>query len=165
MIDSATIKFELFEAKTTIPDLVSKVDLYFNKNQCEVYTEDYKRSFTHLFVIIQVKGIKDSIKEAIKEFNLMYKERCEKLEHRTWFDSEFGNLNKPLRYEGKVKWYNAEQGFGFIESDELDVDILLHYTNLGDTVIEEGDRVEFEIDHSGRSGVATEITVNNDLKS
>lgn len=49
--------------------------------------------------------------------------------------------------KGKVKWFNAKKGFGFI-SDEEGKDVFVHFSALqmdGFKVLEEGDKVEFEV--------------------
>ena len=48
---------------------------------------------------------------------------------------------------GTVKWFNAKKGFGFI-SDDQGNDVFVHFSALmmdGFKVLEEGDRVEFEV--------------------
>lgn len=48
---------------------------------------------------------------------------------------------------GKVKWFNAKKGFGFI-SDEEGNDVFVHFSALnmdGFKVLEEGDEVTFEV--------------------
>ena len=48
---------------------------------------------------------------------------------------------------GTVKWFNAKKGFGFI-SDEDGKDVFVHFSALqmdGFKVLEEGDKVEFEV--------------------
>lgn len=48
---------------------------------------------------------------------------------------------------GTVKWFNANKGFGFI-SDEEGNDVFVHFSALlmdGFKVLEEGDKVEFEV--------------------
>lgn len=47
--------------------------------------------------------------------------------------------------EGKVKWFNSEKGFGFLESAEGD--IFVHFSAItgdGFKTLEEGQEVEFE---------------------
>ncbi|HHX96755.1 MAG TPA: cold shock domain-containing protein [Clostridia bacterium] len=49
--------------------------------------------------------------------------------------------------QGKVKWFNKEKGYGFIERDEGS-DVFVHFTAIqeeGFKTLYEGDVVEFEI--------------------
>ena len=48
---------------------------------------------------------------------------------------------------GKVKWFNAKKGYGFI-CDEDGADVFVHFSALnmeGFKVLEEGDTVEYEV--------------------
>jgi len=38
--------------------------------------------------------------------------------------------NEPAPVKGRVKWFDSTRGFGFIVSDEVDGDILLHFSVL-----------------------------------
>jgi CspA family cold shock protein len=54
---------------------------------------------------------------------------------------------------GKVKFFNAEKGFGFI-SREGEQDVFVHFSNIegsGYKTLNEGDNVEFEV-APGRKG-------------
>jgi cold shock protein len=54
---------------------------------------------------------------------------------------------------GTVKWFNAEKGYGFIESEQGS-DVFVHYSAIeadGYRTLAEGDQVEFEVG-SGRDG-------------
>lgn len=49
--------------------------------------------------------------------------------------------------KGKVKWFNAEKGFGFIESEEGN-DIFVHFSAIqseGYKSLDEGQAVEFDV--------------------
>ncbi|QQK07797.1 MULTISPECIES: cold-shock protein [Miniphocaeibacter] len=50
--------------------------------------------------------------------------------------------------KGKVKWFNATKGFGFISTEEGE-DVFVHYSALEDNgdfrTLDEGQEVEFEV--------------------
>ncbi|MDG4657178.1 cold-shock protein CspD [Ectobacillus antri] len=62
--------------------------------------------------------------------------------------------------QGKVKWFNAEKGFGFIEREEGD-DVFVHFSAIqqdGYKSLEEGQEVEFEIVEGARGPQAANVT-------
>lgn len=61
---------------------------------------------------------------------------------------------------GKVKWFNAEKGFGFITTDE-GKDVFVHYSSIvsdGFKTLEEGQAVSFDIVDSDRGQQASNVT-------
>lgn len=61
--------------------------------------------------------------------------------------------------QGKVKWFNAEKGYGFIESDEGG-DVFVHYSAIqseGFKTLEEGQSVEFDIVEGARGPQAANV--------
>ena len=61
--------------------------------------------------------------------------------------------------QGKVKWFNAEKGFGFIERDGGD-DVFVHFSAIqhdGYKSLEEGQKVEFEIVDGARGPQAANV--------
>ncbi len=50
---------------------------------------------------------------------------------------------------GKVKWFNAEKGYGFIANDEGGEDLFVHFSAIqtdGFRTLDEGQKVSFEIE-------------------
>jgi cold shock protein len=62
---------------------------------------------------------------------------------------------------GKVKWFNAEKGFGFIEKD-CGGDIFVHFSGIvadGYKSLTEGQTVEFEIVDGAKGEQAANVVV------
>lgn len=62
---------------------------------------------------------------------------------------------------GKVKWFNADKGFGFITSDE-GKDIFVHYTSIqtnGFRSLEEGQKVNYDQETNERGDYAANVTI------
>ena len=68
---------------------------------------------------------------------------------------------------GRVKWFNNEKGYGFIEYKENE-DIFVHYSaieNDGYKTLSEGQTVEFDLVRTEKGLQATNVkTVNEDSK-
>ena len=61
---------------------------------------------------------------------------------------------------GTVKWFNAKKGYGFI-SDENGTDLFVHFSALnmdGFKVLEEGDKVEYEVIDGEKGPQAANVT-------
>ncbi len=66
------------------------------------------------------------------------------------------------RLTGRVKWFNAQKGYGFIVPDNGGKDLFVHYSAIqsdGYKTLKEGQKVEFEIDQSDRGDKAVNVTV------
>ncbi|MBL0387718.1 cold shock domain-containing protein [Tumebacillus sp. ITR2] len=65
--------------------------------------------------------------------------------------------------QGKVKWFNAEKGYGFIETEQGG-DVFVHFSAIqvdGFKTLEEGQEVTFEIVEGARGPQAANVTKNN----
>ncbi|MDG2653708.1 cold shock protein CspC [Vibrio parahaemolyticus] len=61
--------------------------------------------------------------------------------------------------QGRVKWFNAEKGFGFIEREDGD-DVFVHFYAIqqdGYKSLEEGQQVEFDIVDGARGPQAANV--------
>ena len=62
-------------------------------------------------------------------------------------------------YSGKVKWFNDQKGFGFIEREDGD-DVFVHFSAIQDDgfkSLEEGQDVEFEVVEGDRGPQAANV--------
>jgi CspA family cold shock protein len=63
--------------------------------------------------------------------------------------------------EGKVKWFNDQKGFGFIEQDG-GKDLFVHHTAItgeGFKTLSEGQRVRFEVEESPKGPKAKNVQI------
>ncbi|MBB6444491.1 cold-shock protein [Bacillus benzoevorans] len=61
--------------------------------------------------------------------------------------------------QGKVKWFNAEKGFGFIER-EAGEDVFVHFSAIqseGFKSLDEGQSVTFEVEQGQRGPQAANV--------
>lgn len=62
--------------------------------------------------------------------------------------------------KGRIKWFDAAKGFGFIVCDDDEGDILLHANvlrNFGRSSVSEGSEISFEVQVTDRGRQASEI--------
>ncbi len=62
---------------------------------------------------------------------------------------------------GRVKWFNDQKGYGFIEV-EGGKDVFVHHSSIqgeGFKSLREGDKVEFEISQGSKGPQATQVKI------
>ena len=60
----------------------------------------------------------------------------------------------------RVKWFNAEKGFGFIAPDDGSADVFVHYSEIqskGFRSLEENQKVEFEVGQGQKGPQAQQV--------
>jgi len=66
-----------------------------------------------------------------------------------------------MTQQGKVKWFDAEKGYGFITPDEGGKDIFVHRNNIPNLGfqqgLEEGESVEFSIEETPKGLSAVDV--------
>ena len=60
--------------------------------------------------------------------------------------------------QGKVKWFNADKGYGFIEQESGN-DLFVHVNDVGGSILQEGDTVEFEVGEGKKGPCAKDVKV------
>ena len=64
-------------------------------------------------------------------------------------------------YEGTVKWFNAQKGYGFITGAD-ETEVFVHYSAInaeGFKRLDEGQKVTFEISQGEKGPVAANVNV------
>ncbi|MEX2574723.1 MAG: cold-shock protein [Balneolaceae bacterium] len=66
-----------------------------------------------------------------------------------------------MKKTGKVKWFNVDKGFGFIEPEDGSKDIFVHRNNVEglapDQGLEENEEVEFSVEEGPKGPSAVDV--------
>ena len=67
-----------------------------------------------------------------------------------------------MKFTGTVKWFSKEKGYGFITRDDNKGDVFVHFSAIqqrGFKTLEEGQRVEFEVEQDEKGPRAKNVRV------
>lgn len=62
--------------------------------------------------------------------------------------------------KGRIKWFNNAKGYGFLEYDDSDQDVFIHYSVIegdGYKTLIRGEEVEFELEDGERGPLAKRV--------
>ncbi|HJW82788.1 MAG TPA: cold-shock protein [Anaerolineae bacterium] len=69
-------------------------------------------------------------------------------------------MSDATRMTGTVRWFSRVKGYGFIQPDEGEKDVFVHYSGIvgeGYRNLNEGQRVEFSIEDSPKGPQAVQV--------
>ncbi|MCG8527842.1 MAG: cold-shock protein [Opitutales bacterium] len=58
---------------------------------------------------------------------------------------------------GKIKWFDAEKGYGFISQDKGGKDLFVHHSETDGHMLNEGDAVVFEVGEGKKGPCAVNV--------
>ncbi|CAD7779858.1 Cold shock protein CspB [Candidatus Methanoperedenaceae archaeon GB50] len=64
-----------------------------------------------------------------------------------------------MQFKGKVKWFNASKGYGFIQREDGS-DVFVHFSAIeaqGYKTLEEGEEVEFDVVETSKGPQASKV--------
>ena len=64
------------------------------------------------------------------------------------------------RVQGKVKWFNASKGYGFLERPDGEADVFVHFSSIqadGFKTLADGQKVEFDVTDSQKGPQAENV--------
>ena len=128
-----------------------KEDQEEREKQARVYKERLaKGELERLAQLDEADRLKEEQMQLIKERNLTRESRL----------VEEQKLAKEEKLKGKVKWFSKSKGYGFIEREDKEKDIFVHFSavdNAGLKYLKEGEQLTFEIENTNKGPSAINL--------
>ena len=89
-----------------------------------------------------------------------FRKRSERLRSqnlRFWDGFNTGKKESRNMPTGKIKWFDNEKGYGFIQENEGGKDLFVHHSETDGYALNEGDTVEYEIGEGRKGPCATKV--------
>ena len=86
-------------------------------------------------------------------------EKVQEIHSIVWGEEKIEEIKQVELFTGRVKFFEVEKGFGFIEADADIDDLFFHVTALNGKEVYDNDIVEFEISKGPKGDVAVRIQV------
>ena len=83
------------------------------------------------------------------------------METEEQIENDETEMEEITTYEGVVKWFANDKGYGFIQGPE-EIDYFVHHSNIemtGFKTLDEGDQVSFEVGKDENTGKLQAINV------
>jgi len=65
-----------------------------------------------------------------------------------------------MSLKGKVKWFNGNKGYGFLEREDKEKDVFVHHSAMRDAGLQnlnEGDELTFEVENGEKGPSAVNL--------
>ena len=131
----------------------------------------------HIYKERVIKGDQERLKQLEKVRQLRKEEKQvkeerelqkeQKLEEKKIKEEQQEPREERKRLNGKVKWFNGAKGYGFIERQDEEKDIFVHFSAVkksGLKYLKEGEQLTFEIKNSDKGPSAINLQKATDLR-
>ena len=105
------------------------------------------------FLIGEKKLKKSRSEEESRKLKEQEQQKLQEQEERRLLEEEQRPKEEGKRLNGKVKWFNGAKGYGFIEREDEEKDIFVHFSAVkksGLKYLEKGEQLTFEIKNSDK---------------
>jgi len=76
--------------------------------------------------------------------------------------ARFAKGRRPVVAKGEVKWFDNEEGYGFIAVKDRDDDVFVHHSDIhvdGYATLSEGQRVSFQLTYTEKGSKAVNVVL------